>query len=134
MAETAFQIQYRQQWVDGFEQRVSLLRESTTTEAVIKGNTATFLVADSGSATATTRGINGMLTARGDNLSQPAATLVAASGQLFFQLSDAFALRLDTFLRTLIGVANLFEQFDAARALTGVAAAVGLAVVLAHQF
>ena len=76
MAETAYQIQYRQEFIAGFEQLQSLLREAVTTEAVIKGNTATFLVADSGSATAVTRGVNGLIPARADNLSQPAATLV----------------------------------------------------------
>ncbi|KPK74232.1 MAG: hypothetical protein AMJ84_00145 [Acidithiobacillales bacterium SM23_46] len=76
MAETAFQIQYRQEFIAGFEQLQSLLRSSTTTESVIKGNQATFLVADSGNATAKTRGVNGLIPARGDNLSQPVATLV----------------------------------------------------------
>lgn len=75
MAETAFQTQYRQEVVDGFEQRQSLLRDAVTTEAVIKGNTATFLIADSGSATAVTRGVNGMIPARADNLTQTSATL-----------------------------------------------------------
>jgi hypothetical protein len=46
-----------------------------TTEAVIKGNTATFLVADSGSATAVTRGLNGLIPARPDSLTQTSATL-----------------------------------------------------------
>jgi len=76
MAETAFQTQYRQEFIAGFEQLISLLRGFTTTEATIKGNTATFLVADSGGATAKTRGVNGLIPARGDNLAQPAATLV----------------------------------------------------------
>jgi hypothetical protein len=76
MAETAFQIQYRQEFIAGFEQLQSLVREFVTTEAVIKGNQATFLVADSGGATAKTRGVNGLIPARGDNLSQPVATLV----------------------------------------------------------
>lgn len=76
MAESAFQIQYRQEFIKGFEQHESLLRMSVTTEAVIKGNTATFLVADSNGATTTTRGLNGLIPARGDNLTQPAATLV----------------------------------------------------------
>lgn len=75
MADTAFQIQYRQEFISGFEQRQSLFRQSVTTEAVIKGNQATFLVADSGSAEAVTRGVNGMIPARADNLSQPVATL-----------------------------------------------------------
>jgi len=76
MAETAFQIQYRQEFISGFEQLQSLLRDFVTTESVIKGNQATFLVADSGGATAKTRGVNGLIPARGDNLSQPVATLV----------------------------------------------------------
>jgi hypothetical protein len=75
MAATAFQTQYRAEFVAGFEQRQSLLRDSCTTEAVIKGNTATFLVADSGSATAVTRGVNGLIPARADNLTQTSATL-----------------------------------------------------------
>lgn len=75
MADTAFQTQYRQEFIAGFEQRQSLVRDSTTTEAVIKGNTATFLVADSGGATAKTRGVNGLIPARADNLTQTSATL-----------------------------------------------------------
>jgi len=75
MAASAFQNQYRQEFVKGFEVHVSLLRDAVTTEAVIKGNTAIFLVADSGSATAVTRGINGMIPARADNLTQNTATL-----------------------------------------------------------
>lgn len=54
----------------------SLVRKTVTTEAVIKGNQATFLVADSGGATAVTRGLNGMIPARADNLNQYTATLV----------------------------------------------------------
>lgn len=76
MAATAFQTQYRQEFVAGFEQRQSLLRTTVTTETVIKGNTATFLVADSGSAGAVTRGVDGLIPARADNLTQTSATLV----------------------------------------------------------
>ena len=76
MAETAFQIQYRDEFIAAFEQRQSLLRESVTTEAVIKGNQATFLVAGSGGATAVTRGVNGLIPARADDLTQTTATLV----------------------------------------------------------
>lgn len=75
MADTAFQTQYRQEFVAAFEQRQSLLRSTVTTEAVIKGNTAEFLVAGSGNATAVTRGVNGLIPARADNLSQLACTL-----------------------------------------------------------
>ena len=76
MTATAAQTQYRKEFVSGFEQRMSLLRQSVTKEAVIKGNQATFLVADSGSATAQTRGNNGKIPARSDTLTQPTATLV----------------------------------------------------------
>jgi hypothetical protein len=75
MADTAFQIQYRQEFIAGFEQRQSLLRDTVTTEAVIKGNQAVFLVADSGSNVAVTRGVNGRIPARADNLTQNTATL-----------------------------------------------------------
>ncbi len=75
MAEYAFQTQFRQEVVDGFEQRQSLLRDAVATEAVVKGNVATFLIADSGGASAVTRGLNGLIPARPDNLTQTSATL-----------------------------------------------------------
>ena len=75
MSDTAFQTQYRQEFVAQFEQRQSLLRMCCTTEAVIKGNTAVFLVAGSGGATAVNRGINGLIPARADSLTQNSATL-----------------------------------------------------------
>jgi hypothetical protein len=75
MAETAFQTQYRQEFISAFEMRQSLLRSCTITESVIKGNTATFLVAGSGSAAAVTRGVNGLIPARADDLTQTSATL-----------------------------------------------------------
>ena len=51
------------------------MRESVTTEAVIKGQQAVFLVAGSGNASAVTRGTNGMIPARPDSLTQNTATL-----------------------------------------------------------
>lgn len=75
MADSSFQIQYRQEFIAGYEQNVSLLRETVTTEAVIKGNQATFLVADSGGAEAQNRGVNGLISARADDLTQTSATL-----------------------------------------------------------
>ena len=76
MAETAFQKQFRQEMIAGFEVNQSLVRDSVTTETVIKGNQAEFLVVDSGGAAATTRGVNGMIAARGDNNTQTTVTLV----------------------------------------------------------
>ena len=45
------------------------------TEAVIKGNEAIFLVGGSGGAKAVTRGINGLIPARADSLTQSTLTL-----------------------------------------------------------
>ena len=70
MADYAFQTMYRQEYVKGFEKRESLARKTVTTEAMINGNSAVFLVADSGGATAVTRGLNGDIPSRADNLNQ----------------------------------------------------------------
>lgn len=75
MANTAFQVQYRNEFIAGFEQGVSFLRAAVTTEAVIQAQQATFLVADSGGASAVTRGVNGLIPSRSDNLNQYTATL-----------------------------------------------------------
>jgi hypothetical protein len=75
MSDSAFQIQYRQEFIQAFEQHQSLLRETVTTEAVIKGQQAVFLVAGSGSASAVTRGLNGRIPARNDNNAQNTCTL-----------------------------------------------------------
>ncbi len=75
MADFAYQKQYRQEFVMGFEKRESLARRTTTTEVEIKGNEAIFLVADSGGATAVTRGPNGDIPTRPDNNNQFTCTL-----------------------------------------------------------
>jgi hypothetical protein len=75
MADSAFQIQYRQEFIQAFEQHASLLRDTVTTEAVIKGQQAVFLVAGSGAASAVTRGLNGRIPARNDNMTQNTCTL-----------------------------------------------------------
>ena len=76
MADTAFQTKYRAEFIAGFEQRQSYLRSTVTTEANVNGNQAVFLVADSNSETAVTRGANGLIPAKADNLAQYTATLV----------------------------------------------------------
>lgn len=75
MTVQAAQIQYRQEYIAAFEQGQSLLRSAVTTEAVIKGNTATFLVSGTNGATAVTRGQNGLIPARTPTNSQLSATL-----------------------------------------------------------
>ena len=75
MAATAFRTVYNEEYVAGFEEDRSLLSASCTTNFVANGNTAYFLVADSGGATAVTRGANGLIPARSDNLTQVSCTL-----------------------------------------------------------
>lgn len=75
MSDTAFQTKFRMETIAGFEKRQSLARRATTTEAEINGNQAVFLVADSGGATAVTRGVDGKIPTRPDNLTQNTATL-----------------------------------------------------------
>jgi hypothetical protein len=75
MADTAFMKQYRDEFVAGFEFGQSMLRATTTTEMVRQGNEAIFLVADTGGAEAVTRGVNGLIPARADNLTQLTCTL-----------------------------------------------------------
>ena len=75
MAETAYQIQYRQEFVAAFEDRASVLRACMTPESVVKGNQATFLVAGAGTDIAVNRGTNGLIPSRTDSLTQVTATL-----------------------------------------------------------
>lgn len=75
MTVQAAMTQYRQEFIAAFEEGQSLLRSTVTTEAVIKGNTATFLVSGTGGATATTRGTQGLIPARQPSNTQSSATL-----------------------------------------------------------
>lgn len=75
MSDTAFQTKYRQEFIAGFEKRQALARHTVTTETEINGNSAVFLVADSGGASAVTRGVNGDIPTRPDNLNQNTCTL-----------------------------------------------------------
>lgn len=75
MGTTAFQTQYRQELVLGFQQRQSLLLSSVTNEAVIKGNTATFLVSGATADGAVTRGTNGLIPYKSEDLTDVSATL-----------------------------------------------------------
>jgi hypothetical protein len=69
------QIQYRQEFVLGFQQRQTLMRDTCTREAIVKGNQAVFLVASS-SNTATTRGVNGRIPYQDNDNAQVTVTLV----------------------------------------------------------
>lgn len=76
MSDSAFQTLYRDEFIAGFEQGTSYLRSTCVTNAQMKGGSCVFLVADSGGAEPVTRGLNGDIPARPDNLNQFTATLV----------------------------------------------------------
>lgn len=75
MSQSAPQAKYRAEAIAGFEKGMSVLSKTVTTEANIEGASATFLVADTGGAVATQRGLNGKIPGRAENLNQYTATL-----------------------------------------------------------
>src|SRR3990167_6255111 len=138
MAETAPMIQYRDEPIAAFEEGMSWLRQTTVTEAVIKGNQATFLVAGSGGASAVTRGINGLIPARADSLTQPTATLVEwhdlvrkSRWNIFQSQGDQRRLMQDTTRKVLNRRidADVIAQLDTATTNLGAAATLSLAAV-----
>jgi len=78
-SRTANMTMYRNEYIAGFERGGSLLRNCVTTEHMKQGNAVVFLVADSGSATAVTRGSDGLYPARVNNNNQTTLTLVDKS-------------------------------------------------------
>lgn len=75
MTVDAAQKQFRQEMIKAFEQRQSLVRDTVTTEAVVKGNEAEFLVHGSGTEEAVTRGVDGMIPASQNSNTQTTVTL-----------------------------------------------------------
>ncbi len=138
MAESAAQTQYRQELVATFEEGMSWLRQTTVTEAVIKGNSAVFLVAGSGGAAAVTRGINGMIPARADDMTQNTCTLVEwhdlvrkTRFNIFQSQGDQRSLMQSTTRKVLNRRldADIIAQLDTATNNLGAAATVSLAAV-----
>ena len=78
MAQNAPMTRYRDEAVAVYEQEKSVFAMGSTTvfQRMGDGSTITFLTAGSGSATATTRGLNGLIPARADALTQLSGTLV----------------------------------------------------------
>lgn len=139
MADSAFQTQYRQEFISGFEQRQSLVRQTVTTEAMIKGNSAVFLVADSNNATAVTRGLNGLIPGRADNLTQNTCSLtewhdkaIRTGFNLFASQSDGRRIMQETTM----GVINrkldsqIITELNTATQDTGNAAVGSLSMVM----
>lgn len=75
MADSAFKTMYRNETISSYEQHQSLLRQMCSNEAMIEGNAAVFQVAGSGGATAVTRGLDGRIPSRADDLTQTTVTL-----------------------------------------------------------
>ncbi|WP_375408513.1 phage capsid protein [uncultured Methylobacterium sp.] len=75
MADTSYSVQYRDEFIAGFEQGMSQLSTAVTNDAQTKGNQAVFDIVDSGGASAVTRGVNGLIPARADNETQVPITL-----------------------------------------------------------
>lgn len=139
MAETAAQTQYRDELVGAFEEGMSWLRQTTVSEAVIKGNTASFLVAGSGGASAVTRGVNGMIPARSDDLTQSSASLTEwhdlvrkTRFNIFQSQGDQRRLMQETTKKVLNRRidADIVTQLDTATNTTGVAQTATLSLVM----
>jgi hypothetical protein len=138
MAETAFQTQYRQEMIASFEEESSLLSQAVVREATVKGNTATFLVDGSGGATAVTRGVNGLIPARANDLTQTSATLAEWHDLVKVTGFNIFASQGDqrkVMQRTTMGVINrkidsdIIAQLDAATIDTGTSTTASVALV-----
>ena len=138
MAESAPQTQYRQELIAEFEEGMSWLRRTTVTEAIIKGNEAVFLVGGSGGATAVTRGINGLIPARADSLTQSTLTLTEFHDlvrktrfNIFQSQGDQRRLMQETCRMVLNRRidADIIAQLDTASTNLGAAAQMSLSVV-----
>lgn len=138
MASTAFQTIYRQEFIASFEERSSHLRNACTTSANINGNTAVFLVAGSGGASAVTRGVNGLIPARSDDLTQNSCTLsewhdLPQRTSFNIESSQGDARRI--MQESSMGVINrkmdelVIEQLDTATQDTGTSATMSLSLV-----
>jgi hypothetical protein len=138
MADTAFQTAYRDEFIASFEERQSLLRSCTVTEANIRGNAAVFLVAGSGGATAVTRGVNGLIPARADDLTQNTATiaewhdLVRKTGfNVFASQGDQRRIMQETTMAVINRKidADIIAQLDTATIDTGTSAVGSVAMI-----
>ena len=137
MVATAFQTIYRDEWIAGFERDQATLRKTVTTEAMVKGQKATFLVATS-NREAVTRGANGLIPASVDDLTQTTVTLEEAHDlpqktgfNIFAGQSDQRAIM----QKTSRGVINraidqaIIDQLSTATVTAGAAAVITKAIV-----
>ena len=74
-SQSAIMTVYRDQFIAGAERGLSVLKDCVTTDYINKGGSYVFLVADSGAATAVTRGLNGKIPGYVVNNNQLTVTL-----------------------------------------------------------
>lgn len=91
MAISAFQVAYRQEFINGFDKTESVLRTGVTTEFLNKGGSAVFCVNDSASNVAKNRGINGLIPYSNLSLTQNTATLKEWHGTINVNGFNIFA-------------------------------------------
>jgi hypothetical protein len=133
---------YRDEYVASFEQNYSMLKTGCVKETVIKGQSAVFLVAGSGGATAVTRGSNGQIPYASVSNTQNTCTLVEKHAPFEMTGFDVFANQGDQkliMMRSSQAVLNrdidsaIITQLDTATQDTGAAATASLnTVVYAH--
>lgn len=139
MTVQAAQTQYRQEYVAAFEEGQSWLRSTAVTEFQKKGNSAVFLVAGTGGATAVTRGQNGLIPARTPSNSQLTATLSEwhdlqqlTDFDIFASQGDQRRIMQDGSVKVINRKidADIIAQLDTATIDTGVAATASVAMVM----
>lgn len=139
MGVSAQQTQFRQETIAAFEVGQSILRDTVTTEAVIKGNQAKFLVAGTGGASARTRGVNGRIPARQNNNVQNTATLVEwhdkveeTGFNIFASQGDQRAIMQDGVVKVMNRQVDddIITLLNTGTITTGAAAAASLAMVM----
>lgn len=139
MTVQAAQTQYRQEYVAAFEEGQSWLRSTAVTEFQKKGNSAVFLVAGTGGATAVTRGQNGLIPARTPSNSQLTATLSEwhdlqqlTDFDIFASQGDQRRIMQDGSVKVINRKidADIIAQLDTATIDTGAAATASVAMVM----
>jgi hypothetical protein len=139
MTVQAAQTQYRDEYIAAFEEGQSYLRSTVTTEFQKKGNSAVFLVAGTGGATAVTRGQNGLIPARTPSNTQNTATLAEwhdlqqlTDFDIFASQGDQRRIMQDGSVKVINRKidADIIAQLDTATIDTGASATASVAMVM----
>lgn len=139
MADPTFVTTYREEQIATFEQRYSRLRVACVQHAQIKGNAAVFQVSGSGSATAVTRGSNGLIPYGVTDNTQNTCTLVERHApfertgfNIFATQGDMKAVMHNEAVGTLNRAIDqsIIDQLDTATTTTGTAVTASLSLIL----